>query len=83
MREIGAFAAKNTLSALLDQVERGEEFVITKRGRPVARLMPIAHGHDKEAAREAARDLRALARELNLGPFDWEEWKAYRDEGRR
>jgi prevent-host-death family protein len=83
VREIGAFDAKNKLSALLDQVERGEEIVITKRGRPVARLVPIAPGHDKEKARAAARDLRALAKELNLGPFDWEEWKAYRDEGRR
>ena len=28
--------------------------------------------------------LRALARaEMKLGPFDWDEWKQYRDEGRR
>jgi len=39
MREIGAFEAKNTLGALLDLVERGEEIVITRRGRPVARLI--------------------------------------------
>jgi hypothetical protein len=28
-------------------------------------------------------DLRAIGRRLNLGKFDWEEWKAYRDEGRK
>lgn len=83
MREIGAFAAKNELSALLDQVERGEEILITKRGRPVARLVPVAPGHDLAAARRAAVGLRALASEMNLGPFDWAEWKSYRDEGRK
>ncbi|HKE26428.1 MAG TPA: type II toxin-antitoxin system prevent-host-death family antitoxin [Bryobacteraceae bacterium] len=40
MREIGAFEAKNKLAALLDQVEKGEEIVITRHGRPVARLVP-------------------------------------------
>jgi prevent-host-death family protein len=34
MDKIGAFDAKNKLSALLDKVEAGEEIVITRRGRP-------------------------------------------------
>jgi len=36
MQQIGAFEAKNTLGALLDRVEQGEEIVITRRedGRP-------------------------------------------------
>lgn len=41
---IGAFDAKTHLSALLDQVARGSEFLITKHGRPVARLCPIESG---------------------------------------
>ena len=83
MTEIGAFEAKNKLSALLDQVERGEEVVITRRGRAVAKLVPIEGGADRNRAREAARHIRELAKAMNLGPFDWEEWKRYRDEGRR
>jgi prevent-host-death family protein len=35
---IGAFDAKTHLSSLLDRVEAGEEFIITRRGKPVARL---------------------------------------------
>ncbi len=42
MREIGAFEAKNKLGQLLDWVEAGEEIVITRRGRVVARLVPPA-----------------------------------------
>jgi prevent-host-death family protein len=34
--------AKNQLSALIDQVQAGETIVILERGRPVARLEPIA-----------------------------------------
>ena len=41
MREIGVLEAKTHLSALLDTVERsGEAVVITRNGRPVAKLSP-------------------------------------------
>ena len=48
MREIGAFEAKNTLGALLDLVEHGEEVVITRRGKPVARLVSEPRVIDRE-----------------------------------
>jgi prevent-host-death family protein len=80
---IGAFEAKNKLSALLERAERGEEIVITRHGRAVARLVPMADTRDLTRARAAAEDLRALARELNLERFDWSEWREYRDQGRR
>lgn len=41
-KAIGAFEAKTKLSELLEKVERGQVFVITKRGRPVAELRPVA-----------------------------------------
>ena len=41
-KHIGAFAAKTHLSKILDRVDRGQVYVITKRGRPVAELRPIA-----------------------------------------
>jgi prevent-host-death family protein len=39
-KEIGAFEAKTRLSALLDRVGKGQVYVITKRGRPIAELRP-------------------------------------------
>jgi prevent-host-death family protein len=81
--EVGAFEAKNTLGSLLDRVERGEEVVITRRGKPVARLVPEKGDEGRtERALEAVANIRALARKVKLGRFDWDEWKAYRDEGR-
>jgi len=82
MREIGAFEAKNRLSMLLDAVENGEEIVITRHGKPVARLIPDRSDHDAHRARDAAERIRARAKDLKGGPFDWAEWKQYRDDGR-
>jgi prevent-host-death family protein len=83
MSEVGTFEAKNKLSELLTRAERGEEVVITRRGRPIAKLVPFDSNRDREKAREAMRRIRELAKEMNLGRFDWEEWKKYRDEGRK
>jgi prevent-host-death family protein len=38
--EVGVYEAKTTFSRLLDRVAAGEEIVITRRGREVARLVP-------------------------------------------
>jgi len=40
-KEIGAFEAKTRLSELLERVDRGQVYIITKRGRPVAELRPV------------------------------------------
>lgn len=82
MPEIGAFEAKNTLGTLLDRVQQGEEIVITRHGRPVARLVPNSGGIDCAQARAAAERIRARAARLKAGPFDWASMKADRDEGR-
>lgn len=79
MREIGAFEAKNTLGSLLDQVEQGEEIVITRHGRPVARLVPNTGGLDRHQAQAAAERIRARAQKLKAGEFHWEDLKADRD----
>lgn len=41
MREIGVREAKARLSELLRAVDRGEEWVLTQRGRKVAKLVPV------------------------------------------
>jgi prevent-host-death family protein len=82
MRVVGAFEAKNKLGQLLDEVENGEEIVITRRGKEVARLAPVQATLNRTEARAAVARIRARAEQQKLGRFDWNEWKAYRDEGR-
>jgi prevent-host-death family protein len=80
MAEVGAFEAKNTFGGLLDRVERGEEIIITRRGKPVARLAPLAENFDREAALEAVARLRESRKGVTLGGISVRELI---DEGRR
>ena len=79
MIEVGACDAKTHLSSLLDKVMRGEEVLITRRGTPVARLVP-AKKAEQEDAQAVVDELRALRAGMKLGGLDW---KQLRDEGRR
>ncbi len=83
MIEIGAFEAKNTLGGLLDRVERGEEIVISRRGKPVARLVPAVPRAGNAGALRAVESLRAIAAELKGANFTQAELDSWRDEGRR
>ncbi|MDR3248760.1 MAG: type II toxin-antitoxin system prevent-host-death family antitoxin [Treponema sp.] len=38
---IGAFEAKTHFSQLIANVEKGQEYIVTKRGKPVAKVTPI------------------------------------------
>jgi prevent-host-death family protein len=82
MITVGAFEAKTHLAQLLERVERGEEITITRRGKAVARLVPVTAAHDPDAALATFRRLRERSQRLGLGKFDWTEWKAYVDQGR-
>jgi prevent-host-death family protein len=67
MREIGAFEAKSKLGQLLDWVEAGEDIVITRRGKAVARLTSPDQAFDRERAQGAAARIRARRRGVTLG----------------
>lgn len=77
MREVGAFEAKTHLSELLAAVAAGETITITRRGRPVARLVPVAPDRGEALAR-----LRAL-RDRIPAPVGAADILSARDEGRR
>lgn len=82
MLEVGAFEAKNTLGNLLDRVEQGEEVVITRHGKPVARMVPSTPGLDRTEARAALERIRKRAVKVSHSRFDWKTLKAERDLGR-
>ena len=63
MAEIGAYDAKTHLPELLERVQKGERFTITKHGRPVAELLPYS-GHDAERARRALARMESARKTL-------------------
>ena len=80
MRQIDASEAKTHLPQLLDDVERGETLVITRHGRPIARLVPERDKRREEVAEAIAR-IKNLRR--GRGRISVEEILSARDEGRR
>lgn len=48
-KTVGTLEAKTHLSTLLDEVARGQEIVITRRGKPLAKLAPLAETASREA----------------------------------
>lgn len=79
MITVGAFEAKPHFLTLLDRVAHGEEVVITKHGKAVARLVPASTA-SRAQVDDAIAKLKALRRGTTLGGLSWKE---LRDEGRR
>ena len=63
-RKVGSYELKTHLSSLLAKVEQGQEIIITKRERPVARLVPFESTFSRK---EVFDRLRALRGSLKLG----------------
>lgn len=57
MKQVGVYDAKTHLAKLLDEVEQGASVTITRHGRPVARLVPVA-GSGKRSVAEVIADIR-------------------------
>jgi len=80
MRTIDENRAKERLSALLDEMQAGREVLITRGGKPLARLVPAGSGFDRVRARKAADGLRAASKGLSLGELKIDDLL---NEGRR
>jgi len=79
MKSIGAFDAKTHLSRILEEVTRGEHFIITKHGNPIAELKPVQKEvefdwqHSMKYFSDRRKKIKATAKELT-------DWK---NEGRK
>ncbi|MFO1155226.1 MAG: type II toxin-antitoxin system prevent-host-death family antitoxin [Rhodospirillales bacterium] len=80
MREVQASEAKTHLPRLLDAVERGETIVITRHGRPIARIVPETDRRQMEAEAAIAR---IQARRARAGRITLEELLSARHEGHK
>ena len=78
-RTVGAFEAKTRLSELLDLAAMGERFTITKRGKPVAMLVPLEE-EPRMTPEEAMAAIRAARVGASLGG---DTVRDLIDEGRR
>ena len=67
-KKVNIHDAKTNLSSLIAQVEAGDEIVIARAGKPVARLVPIRKSAKISARRKVAGSLKG---KIRIGPdFD-------------
>ncbi len=81
MRKIGVFEAKTHLSSLIDAVENGESFTITRRNLPIALLTPLEHDVRSRGI-DAVKQIQQLRAKFS-GRMALEEILQYRNEGRK
>lgn len=69
MQQVSLREANQHLSHYIDEVEQGHEIIITRRGQPVARLLPIAKKRELTAAQQKTwkRLLTQLSKGYPLG----------------
>jgi prevent-host-death family protein len=67
MTKIGFYEARTHLSELLDQVARGKQILITRRGKPAALLCPPPARTEVDVKKVLA-DMKALREGQRLGP---------------
>jgi len=84
---ISAFDAKTRFGELLDRVAGGEEIVITRHDKPVARIVPEGR-RSLDEVRAAVAGLRALQKEIAASrtgkpKLSWADFKEFVQEGRR
>ena len=84
MKHVGMFQAKTNLSALVEEVEKGGQVVITRHGKPVAKLVraeAMLTREEVDRRRDALREIRKRANELRINATS-EEIKEWINEGR-
>lgn len=85
MATVTALEAKTRFGELLERVSRGEEVVITRHDKPVARLIPEGAQRRDEVRRsvEGLRDLQQRIRRRSRATLSGQEVRAAIDRGRR
>ena len=80
-QSIGAFEAKTNFSRILVKTEQGEDFIVTKRGKPVAKIIPFER-EPEMTFEEAVEELKELRKFYRGKPGDFNIKEAI-EEGRR
>ena len=80
MENVGSFKAKTHLPQLLERTAKGEEFTITKHGKPVARLVPPRSAKPAPDVRAAVEAMKKFRKGRTLGGLSIREMI---EEGRR
>jgi prevent-host-death family protein len=77
---ISIFAAKTHLSELLEKVQSGLSFTITKHSHPIANLIPAVNQKNQSVIKETIAEIKAFRKNFKLNASEVQNWK---QEGRK
>jgi prevent-host-death family protein len=88
MQTIPVHQAKDRFSALLQAVEEGEEIVITRHGKKIARIVReseqgVDASEQERQRQQALEELRAFQAQVKPPVAGYSDWKSLRDAGRK
>jgi prevent-host-death family protein len=88
LQTVPIYQAKDRFSALLQAVEEGEEIVITRHGKKIARIVKETDVEQSEAElerirKEAVAELKAFQSKVKPAVKGHSDWKSLRDAGRK
>lgn len=75
---IGQRELRNDNAEIMRRVERGESFVVTRNGKPIADLVP--HQVDRESSRRSVTAAELISELRELPPIDVDRWYRERAE---
>lgn len=69
MITVGTYEAKTHLPSLIEKVEGGESVMITRHGKPVARIVPVAEMNEsrRRTGRQVVAEFRKLRQSVKPG----------------
>jgi|FLLY01.1.fsa_nt_gi prevent-host-death family protein len=73
MKTVGSYEAKTHLSKFLEEVENGEELVITRHGKAVARLIPFTQRVDDARLNSAVATMKEFRKGRHLNGLSIKE----------
>ena len=79
MMSVGTYEAKTHFAQFVERAARGEEFLITKKGKPMARILPPATEPVMKSAQEAWEDIRELQKEIRTSGKVLKKGESWRD----
>jgi prevent-host-death family protein len=82
MQEVSIVERRNRFSSLIEQAESGEEILVTRHGRGVAKIVCFDSEKAGRATAKVFDQIRQNAKSMQLGSFDLSQFREERDGGR-
>lgn len=67
MISVGTYEAKTNLTRLIERVEGGETILVTRHGKPVAKIVPAHEVAPRRSTRELAEEFEKLQKSQRSG----------------